>query len=111
MRPASFAAAAAAILGALILLCISWEWRIAPLRPGGSWLILKVLPLLPALPGILRGKRYTYRWASLMIVFYFAEGAGRAFSDQGASRLAAGVEAGLALAFFACAIAYVRGTR
>ena len=30
----------------LIALCIAWETVLAPLRPGGSWLVLKVLPLL-----------------------------------------------------------------
>jgi uncharacterized membrane protein len=108
LRPASLAAAAVAFLIALILLSLAWEWRIAPLRQGGSWLVLKALPLLAALPGVVRGNRYTYRWGSLMIVLYFAEGTVRALSETGVSRALAGMEAGLALAFFGCAIAYVR---
>ena len=31
---------------ALIALCVAWELFVAPIRPGGSWLVLKVLPLL-----------------------------------------------------------------
>ena len=38
--------AAVAALLALIVLCVAWELFLAPLRPGGSWLVLKVLPLL-----------------------------------------------------------------
>ena len=64
--------AAIVSLIALIALCLLWETILAPLRPGGSWLMLKVLPLLAPLFGVLRGKRYTYQWASMMILFYFA---------------------------------------
>ena len=35
-----------ASLVALILLCTLWELWLAPLRPGGSMLVLKVLQLL-----------------------------------------------------------------
>ena len=38
--------AAAASLLALALLEMLWELWLAPLKPGGSWLVLKVLPLL-----------------------------------------------------------------
>jgi uncharacterized membrane protein len=48
---------AALSLIALIALCIAWEIWLAPLRPGGSWLALKAVPLLFALRGILKGKR------------------------------------------------------
>ena len=46
---------------ALIFLCVAWELWLAPLRPGGSWLVLKALPLLAPLMGILKGRRYTYQ--------------------------------------------------
>ena len=71
---------------ALIALCLAWELWLAPLRPGGSMLMLKVLPLLPALRGILHGRRYTYQWMSLLVLLYLAEGLVRSLSDQGASR-------------------------
>ena len=70
---------------ALILLGLSWELWLAPLRPGGSWLVLKILPLLGALFGILRGKRYTHQWLSLLSLLYFTEGIVRATSDTGLS--------------------------
>ncbi len=103
--------AASASLVALILLCLAWEGWLAPLRSGGSLLILKAVPLLLPLFGILRGRRYTYQWASMFILLYFTEGAVRAWSDQGLSRLLAGAEIGFAVIFFLSAIFYARLTR
>ena len=37
---------ASASLIALIFLCLAWELWLAPIRPGGSLLVLKTLPLL-----------------------------------------------------------------
>jgi uncharacterized membrane protein len=110
MRTTVIAAAATALIAALALLCAVWEWRIAPLRPGGSWLALKALPLLAALPGIARGRRRTYQWCSLLLPSYLCEGAVRTLSDAGPSRLLAGLELLLAGALFACALAYARRT-
>ena len=62
-RIAAIAHAGASVsLIALIFLCLTWELWLAPLRPGGSWLVLKLLPLLAALMGVLRGRRYTLQW-------------------------------------------------
>ena len=108
MRLAAFASAA---LIALIFLGLAWELWLAPLRPGGSWLVLKVVPLLFALRGILHGRRYTYQWATLLIQAYVAEGAVRLVTDRGTSAVLAGVELALALAFFALAVAYLRSSR
>ena len=66
---------------ALIALCIAWEGWLAPLRPGGSWMTLKGALLLLPLFGVLRGKRYTYKWLSLFVQFYLLEGLTRATSD------------------------------
>jgi uncharacterized membrane protein len=101
---------AAALLVALFMLCLAWEWRLAPLRPGGSWLVLKAVPLLAAMPGILRGRRYTYQWASLLATAYFAEGVVRAASDAGLSAGLAALEIALSAGFFACALVYARRT-
>ena len=59
---------------ALIFLCLLWEAWLAPLRPGGSLLMLKALPLLIPLFGILRGKVYTYQWTALLVLAYLTEG-------------------------------------
>jgi uncharacterized membrane protein len=98
-------------LVALIFLCLAWELWLAPLRPGGSWLLLKALPLLPPLLGILRGRRYTFQWASMLILAYFAEGAVRAASESGTAAVMASLEVALSLAFFFSAIFYARLTR
>jgi uncharacterized membrane protein len=103
-------AAASTCLIALILLCLAWELWLAPQRPGGSPLVFKVLPLLAPLRGILHGRLYTYRWSSLLIWLYFAEGVMRAMTEAGNARLLASMEISLALAFFTCAALYVRRT-
>lgn len=95
----------------LALLCVSWELWLAPLRPGGSWLALKVLPLLWIAPGILRGKVYTFRASTMLILVYFAEGTVRAYSDAGLSATLALIEVALSTAYFVSAIAYVRACR
>jgi uncharacterized membrane protein len=102
---------AAATLVALIALCLAWELWLAPLRPGGSLLALKALPLALALTGIVSGKRYTYQWSSMLILAYFAEGATRAWSEHGISQQLAFGEILLSLAYFAAAVSYARWTR
>lgn len=104
-RPAALGAFAT--LAALALLCIAWEWRLAPLRPGGSALVLKALPLLIALPGVLRRRIYTLQWASMLVLLYFAEGIVRGMTDPVPGNRLGWVETALALGFFACALAYV----
>ena len=102
---------AGASLIALILLCLVWEAVLAPLKPNGSLLILKALPLLVPLFGILKGKRYTYQWASMFILLYFTEGCVRAWADTGLSAKLAMIEVALTLLFFMCTIYYAKLTR
>jgi uncharacterized membrane protein len=94
----------------LIAVCLLWELWLAPLRPGGSWLALKALPLLTPLFGILHGRRYTYQWASLLIQLYLLEGLTRAYSDNAMTQVLAAVEVVLALAFFAATLCYARAS-
>jgi uncharacterized membrane protein len=96
---------------ALILLCLAWETTLAPFKAGGSLLMLKTLPLLLPLFGILNGKRYTYKWASMFILLYFTEGVVRAWSDVGLSAKLALIEVLLSLVFFGCAIYFAKFTR
>jgi len=102
---------AAASLLALLALCLAWELWLAPLRPGGSLIALKALPLALPLPGVIAGRRYTFQWSSLLILAYFAEGATRAWADHGVSRSLAFGELALSVAFFAAAVSYARLTR
>jgi uncharacterized membrane protein len=72
---------------------------------------LKALPLALPLGGILKGRRYTYQWSSMLMLAYLAEGVTRAWSERGASQLLASGEVMLSLAFFAAAVSYARLTR
>jgi uncharacterized membrane protein len=96
---------------ALIALCVLWEGWLAPLRPGGSWMILKVLPLLLPLRGVLHGRRHAFQWSSMLILAYFTEGVVRAWSEQGLSAWLAGAEVVLSLVFFTAAVSYARNAR
>lgn len=102
---------ASASLVALIMLCLAWELWLAPLRPGGSWVALKALPLAAPLAGVLAGRRYTFQWSAMLILAYFAEGVVRAWSERGLAQALAGAEIALSLAFFAAAVGYARLTR
>jgi len=93
----------------LIVLGLAWEMWLAPLRPGGSWLALKVLPLVVPLAGLWKNRMYTYRWVSLMIWLYFTEGVVRAWSDAlPAGRVLAGLEVALCLLLFVACALHVR---
>jgi uncharacterized membrane protein len=97
---------AVASLLALIALGLAWELWLAP--TGRGTLALKVLPLLLPLPGILKNRMYTYRWLSLLVWLYFAEGAVRATSEHGTGALLATIEIVLCLLLFAACAAHVR---
>lgn len=99
--------AVGSLLG-LIALGLAWELWLAPLRPGGSMLALKVLPLCVPLAGLLRRRMYTYRWVSLLVWIYFIEGVVRATSDPGAGRPLAALEVLLCLLLFAACAVHVR---
>ena len=101
------ALAVASLLG-LIVLCVAWELWLAPLRPGGSWLVLKALPLTLPLAGLLKNRMYTYRWVSLLVWVYFTEGVVRATSDRGPSVPLAIIEVLLCLALFTACALHVR---
>ena len=94
---------------ALIALCVLWEAWLAPLRPGGSWMMLKAVPLLPAVFGILRGKRYTYQWVSMLCLLYLTEGVLRV-SDPGLTSVLAGIEVALSVLLFFSTMLYARNT-
>jgi uncharacterized membrane protein len=102
---------ASGALIALIALCLAWELWLAPLRPGGSLMALKALPLALALPGILQGRRYTYQWSSLLVLAYLAEGVTRAWAERGTAQALAFAEIALSLASFAAAVSYARATQ
>lgn len=92
----------------LIVLGLAWEMWLAPIRPGGSLLALKVLPLCIPLAGIWKNRMYTYRWVSLMVWLYFTEGVVRAWSDKAPGNWLAMTEIVLCLLLFVACALHVR---
>lgn len=92
----------------LIALSLAWELYLAPLRPGGSWLALKALPLCIPLAGLLKNRLYTYRWVSLVVWLYFIEGVVRGWSDKPPGNYLAMVEIVLCVLLFVACTAHVR---
>jgi uncharacterized membrane protein len=96
--------AVGSLLG-LIALGLAWELWLAPLREGGSWWAIKVLPLCIPVAGLLKNRMYTYRWVSLLVWLYFTEGVVRAWSDTWPSSGLALMQTGLCtILFVACAL-------
>jgi uncharacterized membrane protein len=95
----------------LALLCVSWEAFLAPLRPGGSALMLKAVPLLAPLFGLLHERIRAFQWTSLLVLAYFCEGVVRAWSDTGRAQQLAVIEIVLAVILFASCLAYVQARR
>lgn len=93
---------------ALIVLGLAWELWLAPLRPGGSWLALKVLPLCLPLAGLLKHRMYTYRWLSLLLWLYFTEGVVRATSEPAPGAWLALLQVLLSLLLFAACVLHIR---
>jgi uncharacterized membrane protein len=89
---------------ALIALGLVWELWLAPTGQGS--LALKVIPLVLPLAGVFRHRMYTYRWVSLLVWIYFAEGLVRASSEiSPTGRLLAWIEVLLCVVLFvACAL-------
>jgi uncharacterized membrane protein len=99
------ALALSALFG-LIVLGLAWELWLAP--TGSGTLALKVVPLLFAVAGLLRHRMYTFRWLSLLVWLYFAEGVTRAVTERGWSMALAIVEIVLCLVLFSACAAYIR---
>ena len=91
----------------LFILCVCWEWFLSPLRPEGSWLILKALPLMLPMRGIWKGNVYTMQWASMLILLYITEGLVR-ISESGWNFYLAILETLLATIAFICLLMYLK---
>ena len=91
----------------LIVLCFAWEGWLAPLRPGGSLLVLKIVPLLLPLYGVIKRNLYTLQWSILLVPAYFIEGVVRGFSDRQPIAPLAWSEAALSTLYFVCTVWYL----
>ena len=111
VRTAAPQRAVVALTFALVVLLVLWETLLAPVRPGGSWLALKALPLALLLPGLAKGRARARQWASLLLPFYFGEGLVRGLTEAGRHATVAWAAALLALAAFAAVLASFRTPR
>ena len=102
MRVALFATLAA--IGWMLL----WETVVAPLKPGGSLVALKCVPLALCIPGLLRDTRRARQWLSLLLPWYFAEALVRALTGHGRASAAAIVAVVLVGVAFAALLAGFR---
>lgn len=110
-RARLFRRATVVLMAALIVLGLAWELVLAPLRPQGSLLALKVLPLVFALPALRRGWVRAYQLWVMLILLYLCEGIVRGMSDTGLSARLAWLETALATAGYASMMLYVRALR
>lgn len=99
-------ALAAGALLAMIALGLAWELMLAP--TGARTWALKVLPLALALPGVLRFRMFTYRWLSLVLWAFVAEGLVRGTTERGLATPLAWAQVLLALTVFGACAAHVR---
>ena len=99
------------LVAALILLGSLWELWLAPLRPGGSMLALKVVPLVFVLPALWRGWVRAYQLWTMLILLYLCEGIVRGMSDPGLSSTLGWIETVLAAGSYATLMLYVRSFR
>jgi uncharacterized membrane protein len=111
MNRTAWQAGAVGSLLALIALALAWELWLAPVRPGGSWLVLKAVPLLAPLFGLLHGRRRTFQWTTFLALAYLAEGVVRAWAEPDPVRHLAIAEIVLALSLFTCAVFGARALR
>lgn len=93
-------------LAALVVLGLAWELWLAP--TGSGTLAVKVLPLVFALPGLMRHRMQTHRWLALLVWLYVLEGLTRATSESGLSSVLAVLEVVLALVLFAACSWHIR---
>lgn len=86
----------------LIVLGLAWELGVA----HSLWAI-KVVPLTFALSGLSKMRLYTYRWTSLLVWLYAADGAVRLL-DPAPVRWLALLQLLLALVLFAACAVHIR---
>lgn len=98
-------------IAALALLELLWEFWLAPLRPGGSWLAVKALPLALLWPALARGAKRAAQWLALLLPFYFAEAVVRAWSESGRHAAVAAVAVVLTVVAFVALLASFRASR
>ena len=102
---------AVAAVAALALLEALWELWLAPLKPGGSWLALKALPLALLWPGLAGGALKARQWLALLLPLYFGEAIVRAVTESGRHGIVALAATATAAVAFGALLASFRAAR
>ncbi len=95
----------------LLILLASWiiYFRPPTNSPVSFTLLFALTPLLIALRGLLHGKRYTYAWSSMLILFYFLHGVVEAWANENETvKILAMIEVTFSVVFFIGSILYVK---
>jgi uncharacterized membrane protein len=106
-RARRIALAAAAVLAGCVAAA---SLRSAPWPANLGWTIALLLPLVAPLPGLIRGVRRTYAWATLCVAPYFVYGVTEVIANP-AVRGAAGAILFASLAWFVALVGYLRLSR
>ena len=109
MIPRAYVArVAVAATVALLLFEALWELVLAPIKPHGSWLALKALPLAWLIRGVARGQRRSRQWLALLLPFYIGEALLRAVAEPGRHALVAAVACAIATLAFTALLGWFR---
>ncbi len=92
----------------LLVLQAALPWLMA--APANYWTLLLALPLLLPLPGLLAGRRYTYKWIGFLTLLYFCIGISELLSNPQLRVYAVGTIAASTLLFLS-SIYYARYLR
>jgi len=103
---------AVAVVSMVVQIVVVVAWLLLPTPTVARSVIALILcaPLLAPLLGILRARRYTYKWATLCVAPYFVVGLTEAVANPSARMLAGALLAG-ALTWFAALLGFLRTSR
>lgn len=101
----------ALVTAAVLAVCVAAaSLRSAPWPSNLVWTIALLLPVAAPLPGLIRGVRRTYAWATLCVAPYFIYGVTEVIANP-AVRGAAGAILFASLAWFVALVWYLRLSR
>jgi uncharacterized membrane protein len=96
---------------AVLAVCVAAaSLRSAPWPSNLGWTIALLIPVAAPLPGLIRGVRRTYAWATLCVAAYFTYGLTEVIANP-AVRGAAGAILFASLAWFVALVWYLRLSR
>lgn len=101
----------ALVMAVLLAACVaSTSLRSAPWPANLAWTVALLLPVLAPLPGLVRGVRRTYAWATLCVAPYVVYGITEVVANP-AVRGTAGTILIASLAWFVALVGYLRLSR